>query len=136
MLNTVCTATQTFIVKTLGLQLPVARKFLNLVRTLELWNIVQPIQVFAAIMARVSVAILLLRIVGFKVWQRYLLYACIGSTIISGLLIAITTLPECKLIIHGPEERFNYCVYRDYWVYIAIAVSGASTFITSFGPLY
>ena len=130
-LDTACAAIQTVIVKEVGLHLGDvvdASEVSKYVRTLKLWTIVQPFQVLAVITGRVSIAILLLRIVGFKAWQRYLVYACIGSTVISGLLFVIATSTQCDVVLQYTQQ----CLSEDIWYYIAIAVSGLQTSTTSF----
>ena len=52
----------------------------------------------AVCIARVSVATLLLRIIGFSAWRRWTLYACIASTFLIGSVYSITTFLQCDPI--------------------------------------
>ena len=52
----------------------------------------------AVCMARVSVAALLLRIVGFIASHRWVLYFCIASTFVVASVFTVVTFPQCSPI--------------------------------------
>lgn len=55
----------------------------------KLYLILQPLTSMAVAIGRISVAVLLLRLVGPNVWTRYFLYFSIGSTLVLSSLYSI-----------------------------------------------
>ena len=65
----------------------------------------------AVCMARVSVATLLLRIVGFSIWRRRVLYGCIASTFVIGSVFSIATFLQCS----PPRALWTFTVPFHCW---------------------
>ena len=123
-LDTACTALQTVIVKKTPLNLDDSVYEPNPYLSQILWYIVQPVQVLAVVLGRVSVAVLLLRIIGFKVWQRYLLYFCLGTTVLSGLLFLTTTMAQCD-VRYLLWHTNGGCMNDWDWVILTLAISSS-----------
>ena len=89
-----------------------------------LWYMAQITQTLAAVLGRASVAVLLLRILGFIASWRYLLYVCLGSTMISGLLFLSTTLAQCDITYYLWHDQSSKCLAPRAWGIIGTVISG------------
>ena len=68
----------------------------GLIKVSRLWYILQPFSVIALAVARISVAILILRFLGQSKWRRYFLYFSIFSTFTISGLVSILLFTACS----------------------------------------
>ena len=95
-----------------------------------LFYIVSPLQTMAVCMAKVSVALLLLRIVGFSTWRRWTLYGCIVLSFIIGVTLSITIFLQCS----PPRALWNDTVPARCWSTVAkqsILILGSGELFTA-----
>ena len=123
-LDTACTAVQTrlVVIKGAGERSLIGLTEIQIREALLLFSVYQPLQFIAVCMARVSVAALLLRILGISAWRRWL---CIASTFIVAVVFSIVTFVQCSpTSFFWDANEIGSCWNPAIWRAIAISASG------------
>ena len=99
---------------------------------LKLYIVLQPISTMAVAVARVSVAVLMLRLLGPSIWRKRFLYFIIVSTLLLGSIYSILVFFQCSPISSFWEFGVRgYCSYgfQEAVVILASVTSGTCIFL-------
>ena len=69
----------------------------------KLLNVIQPFAIMTVAIGRISVAVLILRILKFSTWRKWFLYICIVSTLVFSVLTCGLIFAQCS----PPEALWN-----------------------------
>ena len=83
----------------------------RLVEVLKLYYVVQPLAIMAVAVSRISVALLVLRIVGLSAWRRRFLWFTIISTLVITVAVCILIFCPCKPV----EGLWNPFIQSNCW---------------------
>ena len=116
--NAACCIVQIVLVNTLYLN---TSDSVDREQALKLWYSAEILQVLAAVLGRASLAVLILRIFGFKPPYRFLIIFSLVSTVGTGILFVSTTLAQCDV-----TNYTSSCISVRAWGILGIVTFGLS----------
>ena len=100
----------------------------NRSEALVLWYAAQLTQVLAAVLGRASIAMLALRIIGFKSPYGSLIIFCLASTLFTGTIFTSTTFAQCDVTHAFWHDSSSSCMSVRAWGIVGIIVFGSFPF--------
>ena len=100
-----------------------------MVEVLKLYYIVQPLAFMGIAISRISVALLVLRIVGLSVWRKRFLWFTVISTLVITIVVCVLIFCACKPV----EALWNPFIQSNCWD--PVIVTNLTIFSSSTYPI-